>query len=490
MMKFKKLAAIAMASLMVLAPSSAFAQGTPETAQEVTATSEVVDEAVEDESFEEEVAVEPELAVQLNGTDMTFADAEPIIVNGRVYVPFRAIFEELKAEVSYDAETSKITVKKNDTEAVFTVGEKSMTITKDGASQTVETDVASFVQNGRTYVPVRFAEQALNCTVGWDAENKTVIIFDADEVKGVGETYTIMNKYLAYAKEFSEKTYALTGTFNFDVKNISGSSDNNIKGVCTIDGIVDSSNVNMNMVAKLDLAAIEKMLKADTTTTEEDLAQLDALKNIDFKLIFSLDTGKYYIQSNLFASLMGAAEGTWYSIDMNEMLKMSGAGFNFTDLAKMAKEADFESYISAVSAEIPTDDKYASAATIETYKLLTGLFSDSAFKAVADGYQSTYTQDTDGMSMTISMKLTTADDKVTGYSLDMKMGYMGTEMMKLTAAQSGLKTTMNMTMGMDGVFDMTMTGNLDYSATTNKPLSAPKAGEKVVSLNDMFMAYQ
>ncbi|MDD3569547.1 MAG: copper amine oxidase N-terminal domain-containing protein [Lachnospiraceae bacterium] len=481
MMKFKKLAAIAMASLMVLAPSSAFAQETPEDAPKVIATAEDDDAAQED-------AVEPELAVQLNGTDMTFDDAEPIIVNSRVYVPFRAVFEGLNAEVAYDADASKITVKKNDTEAAFVVGEKSIAITKDGESKTVETDVASFVQNGRTYVPVRFAEQALNCTVGWDAENRTVIIFDADEIKGAGQTYTIMNKYLAYAKEFSDKTYELTGTINLDVKNIDGSKDNNIKGVCTIDGIVDASNVNMDMVAKLDLAAIEKMLKADSSTTAENLAQLEALKNIDFKLIFNLDSGKYYIQSNLFSSLMGAADGTWYSIDMNEMISKAGAGFNFTDLAKMAKEADFETYVNAMSSEIPTDNKYSAAATISTYKLISGLFSDSAFKTVADGYQSTYTQDADGMATTISMKLTTADDKVTGYSMDMKMGYMGTEMMKMTVAQNGLKTTMNMTMGMDGLFDMTMTGDINYLETKNKPLSAPKAGDKVVSLNDMFTA--
>ncbi|MGE4213955.1 MAG: copper amine oxidase N-terminal domain-containing protein [Anaerotignaceae bacterium] len=499
MMKFKKLAAIAMASLMVLAPSSAFAQETtaaPEVAQEVAVTPEVVDEAIEDEAiedetfdedFEEEVAVEPELAVQLNGTDMTFADAEPIIVNGRVYVPFRAVFEGLNAEVAYDAATSKITVTKEGTEAVFAIGEKNLTITKDGTSQTVETDAASFIQDGRTYVPVRLAAQALDCTVGWDAENKTAIIFDADEVKGVGETYTIMNKYLAYAKEFSEKTYALTGTFNFDVKNIGGDSDAYIKGVCNLDGITDSSNVNMNMVAELDLAAVEKMLTAEEAADAETLAMLESFKNINFNLIFSMDTGKYYIQSNLFSTLMGAAEGTWYSIDMNSMLEMAGTGFNFTDLAKMAKEADFESYMTAISSEIPTDDKYASAATISTYKILTGLFSDNAFKAVADGYQSTYTEEADGMSTTIAMKLATADDKVTGYSIDMTMGYMGAEMMKLTVAQSGLKTTMNMTMGMDDMFDMTMTGNIDYSETTNKPLSAPKSGETVISLNDMFM---
>lgn len=495
MMKFKKLLAIAVASVMVLAPNSVFAQEKNQgTAQEST-TPEPVGESAEtpDDYVAEEpdyAPEEPALAVQLNGKDMVFTDVEPIIVNSRVYVPFRAIFEGLNAEVAYDAETSKITVTKNDTEASFSVGEKTITLTKEGVISTVESDASSFVQNGRTYVPVRFAEQALGCTVGWDADNKTAIIFDADEVKGTGSTYTIMNKYLAYAKEFSEKKYAITGTFNLDISNIDGNKDNYVKGVCKIDGIADSTNMNMNMVADLDLSAIEKMIQAEGVDNADSLKTLEALKNIDFKFIFSLDSGKYYIQSSLFSSLMGTEEGTWYSIDMNSLLEMGNAGFNFTDLAKMAKEASFEDYLSAISTEIPTDDKYESAVAIETYKLLNGLFSDSAFKTVADGYQSTYTDETDGVSMSLSMKLPTSGDKVTGYVLDMTMGFMGTEMMKMSAAQDGLKTTVNMTMGMDDMFDMSLTGNLDYAETTNVPLSKPKSGDNVISLDDMFMAYQ
>ncbi|HCT64131.1 MAG TPA: hypothetical protein DIC60_02465 [Lachnospiraceae bacterium] len=469
MINFKKLAALSMASAMVLAPSSAFAQG--------VATTTVISET----------AQAPSVAIQLNGTNMSFTDAQPVIVNSRVYVPFRAVFEGLDAEVSYDDATKTITAKKDTTEAVFVVGNKNMTIKKDGTNKNVETDAASFIKNGRTYVPVRFAAQALDCTVGWDDDDKTAIIFDADEVTGANETYTIMDKYLAYAKEFSEKTYALTGTFNFSVNNIDGSSDKYIKGVCNIDGITDSSKVNMNTVTELDLSAVEKMIDAESAPDAETLALLEALKSIDFNLIFNLDTGKYYIQSSLFSTLMGSADDTWYSIDMNSMMEMSGSSFSFTDLAKMAKAASFETYMHAMSTEISTTDKDSAALSIETYKLITGIFSDSAFKTVADGYESTYKQETDGATVTLSMKLPTADDKVTGCSFDMSMDYMGSGVMKLTAEQNGLKSSMDMSINVEDIFDMTLTGNFDYAETTNAPIGEPTDGSKVISLNDMMM---
>lgn len=470
MINFKKLAAISMASAMVLAPSSAFAQGVSTTSIVASKTTQA-----------------PSVTVQLNGTDMSFTDAQPIIVNSRVYVPFRAVFEGLDAKIAYDDGTKTITATKGTTEAVFVVGNKNMTIKKDGTNKAVETDAASFIKNGRTYVPVRFAAQALNCTVGWDSDDKTAIIFDADEVTGAKETYKIMDKYLTYAKEFSEKTYALTGTFNFSVNNIDGSSDKYIKGVCNINGITDSSKVNMNTVTELDLSAVEKMIDAKSETDAKTLAMLETLKNIDFNLIFNLDTGKYYIQSSLFSTLMGSADDTWYSIDMNSIMEMSGSSFSFSDIAKMAKSTDFETYMKTMSTEISTTDKDSAALSIETYKLLTGIFSDSAFKTVADGYQSTYTQKTDGSTVTMSMKLPTSDDKVTGCSFDMSMDYMGSEVMKLTAAQEGLKSSMDMSINIKDIFDMDLTGNFDYAETKNAPLGEPVAGSKVISLNDMMM---
>jgi len=44
---------------------------------------------------------EPEYSVKLNGINVEF-DVEPFAMNGRVFVPFRAIFEALGAEVDYD----------------------------------------------------------------------------------------------------------------------------------------------------------------------------------------------------------------------------------------------------------------------------------------------------------------------------------------------------------------------------------------------------
>ena len=41
----------------------------------------------------------PALSVRLDGQPMSFADAQPVLKDGRVYVPYRAVFEALGAEV-------------------------------------------------------------------------------------------------------------------------------------------------------------------------------------------------------------------------------------------------------------------------------------------------------------------------------------------------------------------------------------------------------
>jgi hypothetical protein len=54
----------------------------------------------------------------------------------------------------------------------MTIGSK--TITVDGTES--DMDVAPFIQNSRTFVPIRFVSEALGCTVEWDDATKTVTI--------------------------------------------------------------------------------------------------------------------------------------------------------------------------------------------------------------------------------------------------------------------------------------------------------------------------
>ena len=100
------------------------------------------------------------------------SDVRPIMQDNRVYIPFRAVFEVLGADVSYNASAKTVTAKRDSTTVSFTVGEAQYS--KNGVTQQMDANV--FVQDGRTFVPVRFAAQALGATVEWDSENRTVVI--------------------------------------------------------------------------------------------------------------------------------------------------------------------------------------------------------------------------------------------------------------------------------------------------------------------------
>lgn len=117
-------------------------------------------------------ADEAGIGVQLNGDALQFTDAAPVMEDNRVYVPFRAVFEALNADVAYDQASNTITAEKGDTKVSFVIGNTEITV-NDNA---VCTDAASFVRDGRTYVPVRFAAQSLGATVGWDSNSKTVVM--------------------------------------------------------------------------------------------------------------------------------------------------------------------------------------------------------------------------------------------------------------------------------------------------------------------------
>ncbi|MGL4791813.1 MAG: copper amine oxidase N-terminal domain-containing protein, partial [Anaerotignaceae bacterium] len=346
-------------------------------------------------AFAEEM---PKVGVQLNGVDMDFSNSPAIISNDRVYVPFRAVFEELDAEVSYAEDTKTIMATKDSTKVSFVVGEKNISITKDGKETTLETDAASFINNGYTYVPVRFAAQALDCTVGWDANNTTAIIFDKNMIKG-DETYTIMSKYLAYTQEFNKSTYDINGNVKFNMNINNGVETQPIDGEFLLSGVTDSSKSNLNITGNLNLEGLMDKIQsakpsteattagteatsteATTTTTETTTTEatatgteattteatvdpmIEALKTINVKSIFNMENGNFYVNSNLFTTFLGATENTWYSLNYNDLLGAASTGISMGDLMKISKITDFDAYLNEMVEIIPTDDKYVAMA--------------------------------------------------------------------------------------------------------------------------------
>ncbi|MCX7714876.1 MAG: copper amine oxidase N-terminal domain-containing protein [Clostridia bacterium] len=119
------------------------------------------------------------IGVFVKGSAVNFENYDnvtPIIKDGRTLIPVRAIAESLGAEVNYDSDTGTITIVLDGKEVTLKINDTSATV--DGKQTTLE--VAPMIDNGRTFVPVRFISEAFGLDVEWDSDSQTVIIDDAE----------------------------------------------------------------------------------------------------------------------------------------------------------------------------------------------------------------------------------------------------------------------------------------------------------------------
>lgn len=107
----------------------------------------------------------------LNGETKTM-DVAPVIRNDRTMLPVRYVAEALGADVAWDAETSTATLTTDTVAIKITVGSSTATV----GGESVTLDAPAFIENDRTYMPVRFVAEALGATVSWDGATATATI--------------------------------------------------------------------------------------------------------------------------------------------------------------------------------------------------------------------------------------------------------------------------------------------------------------------------
>lgn len=153
----KFLLCLAVLSLLLAAASSAFA---------LAALPDGQTPAAADESAE--------IGVLLDESPLSFPQP-PIIIQGRVLVPLRAISEAFDAAVDWDGETQTVTAAKPGVAIKVQIG--SVYLTKN--LSVVALDVPAQIVNGSTLVPLRAIAEAFDCEVSWNAEERNVVILTA-----------------------------------------------------------------------------------------------------------------------------------------------------------------------------------------------------------------------------------------------------------------------------------------------------------------------
>lgn len=455
------------------------------------------------------------VSVQLNGETLTFSDAVPTIREGRTMIPMRAVFEALGAEVSYEDAAKTVTAVRGETTVTMVIGQSTVQVKEGETARSFTMDVAPYVDaaSGRTYVPVRFAAEALGCNVGWDEDDRTVLIVDVDALVEQAGPFTLMDKVMSSQQAVSTGNQKLTGTFDgkLSVQDPElGTVPMSLTG--EYHALGNDKAVEMSMDMKMDLSEMANAAGMDP-------AEVAALSSLGMDAIVDMESGAYYMNlGSLSGMLMGTTEpvdNLWFKMDMAQL--MEEMGLDWTELtSEQAVQMSMADTLAEVLRQVPLTDKDGDWDALQSVTaVFQALLSDKAFVKDGDNYVCNYalTLPADGQTVALNYKLTLkmSGEDVAGVELAANVD-MGSEgMVSLSASAMGetmklemtmdvadelalsmkmdvTETTLKMDMSMDmaGMMEMEFHMNGTQTETTEVPATEPPAGAQIVDLNQMM----
>lgn len=103
------------------------------------------------------------------------SDTPPAAMAGRTLVPIRAVAEAMGYTVMWDGENQLVTLvpeNEDDNTVEFVINSSTYTVN----DEKLELDVAALAVNGRTYIPLRAAAEAMGAMVSWDSSSNSAMI--------------------------------------------------------------------------------------------------------------------------------------------------------------------------------------------------------------------------------------------------------------------------------------------------------------------------
>ncbi|WP_138160508.1 copper amine oxidase N-terminal domain-containing protein [Peptoniphilus catoniae] len=115
------------------------------------------------------------ILVRYNGELVEFEDQQPVIVEGRTLVPFRALLEKMGAtDINWDEATRTVTAKHGDKTISLVIDNKTAKV----ADKDVELDVPAQIIGDRTMVPLRFVSENFGYKVKFDDSLGKIYMID------------------------------------------------------------------------------------------------------------------------------------------------------------------------------------------------------------------------------------------------------------------------------------------------------------------------
>lgn len=123
-------------------------------------------------------------------------EVEPILKENRAYVPIRYFAEALDFKVEWMEAQQTAKLSNSETTILIPVGLKEVSVN----SKKIMLAEKSFIEKGRTFIPLRAVAELLSQNVQWDQKNKTAIVGEFTSKEHAGEP--LENHYLYVSDEY------------------------------------------------------------------------------------------------------------------------------------------------------------------------------------------------------------------------------------------------------------------------------------------------
>lgn len=112
------------------------------------------------------------IEVTVDGKQVVFAGAEPMMERGRIMVPLRGVFEQMGAYVTWNESERTVKAENGPNVVILNVGGRDAMIN----GKSVDLDAPARMVQGRAMVPLRFIGEAFGADVEWVDSMSTVVI--------------------------------------------------------------------------------------------------------------------------------------------------------------------------------------------------------------------------------------------------------------------------------------------------------------------------
>lgn len=117
------------------------------------------------------IALPQALLISYHGQAVT-GDVAPLLIGSTSVAPFRFLFEKQGGTMTWDAASQRVTASNGKYEISLEIGSDKAIVNQEE----VMMDMAAFLLSGRTMVPVRFFEKALQAKVEWEPSTGRIFV--------------------------------------------------------------------------------------------------------------------------------------------------------------------------------------------------------------------------------------------------------------------------------------------------------------------------